>query len=43
LGYKEGDFPVCETACREVLALPIYPEVTRREQDTVISAIGEIL
>ena len=27
LGYKEGQFPVSEQACLEVLSLPVYPEL----------------
>ena len=31
LGVKEGDLPETERACKEVLALPIYPELTEQE------------
>ena len=39
LGYKEGDFPVAEDACRKLLSLPLYPEMTTAQVDEVAENI----
>ena len=41
LGYREGSFPRAEQACREVISLPIYPELTEDQQRRVVSAIAD--
>ncbi len=43
LGYSEGDFPESERAAKEVLALPLFAEITEDEQKTVVAAIAEFL
>ncbi|MDR1944295.1 MAG: DegT/DnrJ/EryC1/StrS family aminotransferase [Synergistaceae bacterium] len=41
LGYRRGDLPVSESLCDEVLALPMFPELSPDEQEAVVSAIAE--
>jgi dTDP-4-amino-4,6-dideoxygalactose transaminase len=40
LGHKEGDFPVAERVSKEILALPMYPELRDDEIDRVCDEIA---
>ena len=39
LGYAEGAFPVAERVAREILTLPLFPEITPTQQERVVSVL----
>jgi dTDP-4-amino-4,6-dideoxygalactose transaminase len=43
LGYSSGSLPHTERLCAEVLSLPIFPELTAEQQETVITVLRQLL
>jgi dTDP-4-amino-4,6-dideoxygalactose transaminase len=43
LGFRAGDFPVAEKAVLQVLSLPMFPDLTSRQQDRVATEVLESL
>jgi dTDP-4-amino-4,6-dideoxygalactose transaminase len=43
LGYKEGDFPVCERVAAEIVSLPMYPQLRPEQQQRVAQAISQFV
>lgn len=41
LGYDEGDLPETERACKEVLSLPMYPELTNQEVARIVDCVTQ--
>ncbi|MGH9504098.1 MAG: DegT/DnrJ/EryC1/StrS family aminotransferase [Terriglobales bacterium] len=41
LGYREGSFPESEDASRQVLALPVFPQMTEEQQKIVVDRTAE--
>lgn len=40
LNYRLGEFPESEKACQEVMSLPMFPELTPREVELVVSVLS---
>jgi len=43
LGYRLGDFPVAERVGREILSLPIYPEMSEGHVEEAVSTLRDCL
>jgi len=41
LGYKKGDFPESEKASQETIAIPVYPDLSKKEKDYIVASIKE--
>ncbi|MBQ7257826.1 MAG: DegT/DnrJ/EryC1/StrS family aminotransferase [Abditibacteriota bacterium] len=41
LNYKENDFPITERICKQVLSLPIFPELSEEDRNTVATSVIE--
>ena len=42
LGYKPGDFPVTERIAPEILSLPMFPQLTRQQQEYIAAKVTEL-
>jgi len=42
-GYREGDFPICEKVAREIVSLPMFPQLQPEQQRKVVEAIAEFV
>jgi len=43
LGWKEGDLPIAERVCRNILTLPLFPAMSRGDVDRVAEALTSVL
>ena len=40
-GFKKGDFPVSETLAKEILSIPVYPELTEEQLNYIVDNIKQ--
>ena len=43
LGYQQGDFPICEKVAREIVSLPMFPQLQSDQQRRVVKAVAEFV
>ncbi|HXV18937.1 MAG TPA: DegT/DnrJ/EryC1/StrS family aminotransferase [Candidatus Omnitrophota bacterium] len=41
LGNRKGDFPVTEDTAKRILSLPMYPEISQKSKELVVSSIRD--
>ena len=41
LGFKEGDFPEAELYAENAISIPIFPSLTKKKQEYIVSKIHE--
>ncbi len=41
-GYKQGDFPVAEKLSKQILSLPVHPQLTKDDLDLIIKTISDL-
>ena len=42
-GHQEGDFPICEKVAREIVSLPMFPQLNANQQQRVVEAVTEFV
>ena len=42
-GHQEGDFPICEKVAREIVSLPMFPQLKSDPQQRVVEAVAEFV
>jgi dTDP-4-amino-4,6-dideoxygalactose transaminase len=43
LGHGPGDFPIAEQAAKEILSLPLFPQIAHEQQERVCEAVMDVL
>jgi dTDP-4-amino-4,6-dideoxygalactose transaminase len=42
-GFHEGQFPIAEKICAQIVSLPLFPDMTDAQQDFVVETLTDVL